>query len=74
LDCSKNIKYLSDLIERNQHSIRKVIHDEDVKKNDIIMEENKININEIDKQPKEKKSFPLNSKGKILNNLKNNYY
>ncbi len=65
LDCSRNIKYLYDLIDRNEICIKKVIHDQDKNKYNQIMEENKIDINDIDKQPKIKK---------LLNNCKGNIY
>lgn len=64
LDCSKNLKYLNDLIERNNLCIKKFINTEDEKKNDDILEENKININEILKNKNEKRKNFFNSKGK----------
>lgn len=64
VDCSKNIKYLNGLIERNELCIQKFINTEDEKKNDEIIEENKINIDLSHKQQSnDKKKQFFNSKG-----------
>jgi hypothetical protein len=63
LDCSKNIKYLNSLIEKNDVSIKKLTHTEDEKKSNEILEENKISIDEENNPDKDKRKNFFNSKG-----------